>query len=113
MPRRRWWGLSGLLIPNPNPAGRGWRPALSRARIVRGFGPAAVLTADEHAAEVCRLEHAFHGIGLVTTTDADDVVAAAPGRAPRAWRRTADRWVELLYATAIDAGHLPAGDNTP
>ena len=47
-------GLSGLLIPNPNPAGRGWRAALSRARSVRGFGPAAVLTADEHAAEVCR-----------------------------------------------------------
>ena len=54
MPRRRWWGCPGCLSPTPILRGRGWRPALSRARIVRGFGPAAVLTADEHAAEVCR-----------------------------------------------------------
>jgi hypothetical protein len=105
--------VSGLLIPNADPTGQG-RAALGRARRVRGFRPAAVFTAHGAVDEVCRLEHAFHGIGLVTTTDADDVVAAAPGRAPRARRRTADRWVEeLLYATAIDAGHLPAGDNTP
>jgi len=106
--------VSGLLISNPNPAGRGWRAALSRARSVRGFGPAAVLTADERADEVCQLEHAFHGIGLITTAEADEVVAAAPGRAPRARRRTADRWVEeKLYAAAITAGHLPTGDDTP
>ena len=42
------------------------------------------------------------------------MVAAAPGRAPRARRRTADRWVEeKLYAAAITAGHLPTGDDTP
>ena len=106
--------LSGLLIPNLNPAGRGWRAALSRARSVRGFGPAAVLIAAEQTDEVCRLEHAFHGIGLVTAAEAGEVVAAAPGRAPCARRRTADRCVdELLYAAALTAGHLLAGDDRP
>ena len=63
--------------------------------------------------EVCLLEHAFHGIGLITTTEAGEVAAAAPGRASRARRRTADRWVEeLLYAAALTSGHLPAGDDT-
>ena len=65
--------------------------------------------------EVGRLEHAFHGIGLVTADAAvDALVPAASGRAPRARRRTADRWVEeLLYAAAIDAGHLQTGADTP
>jgi len=81
---------------------------------VRGFGPAAVLTAYRTVDEVGRLEHAFHGIGLVTAdADADQVVAAGPGRAQRTRRRTADRWVEeLLYTAAISAGHLPTDDDT-
>ena len=33
--------------------GRSWRAALGRARSVRGFGPAAVLTSDGHADEAC------------------------------------------------------------
>jgi hypothetical protein len=61
------------------------------------------------------VEHAFHGIGLVTAdADVDTLVPAAPRRAPRARRRTADRWAEeLLYAAALTAGHLPAGNDTP
>ena len=106
--------LSGLPIPDPNPAGRGWRAAWSRARSVRGFGPAAVLITDEHPDEVCRLEHAFHGIGLITTAEAGEMLAAAPGRGPRARRRTADRWVEeLLYAASLTASRLRTGDDTP
>ncbi|MGH3614184.1 MAG: hypothetical protein ACRDRK_16635 [Pseudonocardia sp.] len=106
--------LSGLLIPNPDPAGREWRAALSRARSVRGFGAAAVLTIDGYADEVCLLEHAFHGVGLITTAEAGEVVAAAPGRAPRARRRTADRWgEELLYAAALTGGRFRTGDDTP
>ena len=107
--------VSGLLILNPDPAGRRWRAALARARNVRGFGPAAVLSAVDTADEVPRLEHAFHGIGLVAAgADCDALVPAASGRAPRARRRTADRWVEeLLYAAAIDAGHLQTGADTP
>jgi len=100
--------LSGLLVPARG--SRAWCAALQRARSLRGFGPTAALTApDVEPGEVCRLEHALHGIGLVTTNpDASGpVVWAEPGRCARARRRTADRWLEeLLYRAALDSGAL-------
>lgn len=104
--------VSGLLVPARGRCRRAWRSALTRARSLRGFAPAAILAVPEVVAdEVCWLEHALHGIGLVPT-DLDPstpLVHAAPGRAPRARRRTADRWIEeQLYSAALAAGVLAA-----
>ncbi|WP_433555815.1 hypothetical protein ACQPWY_25810 [Pseudonocardia xinjiangensis] len=110
--------LSGVLFR----ARRGWRRALREARSWRGFGPAAVLVpAGAFTDEVCRLEFAVYGIGLVPSDPAgegpalraDDPVGAAVlpelGRSARGRRRTADRWVEeTLYRHAHDHGFYPS-----
>lgn len=62
--------------------------------------------------EVCRLEFALQGIGLVLANSGDRpaeaVVPAEPGRRAPARRTVADRWLEeTLYQRALDRGLYP------
>lgn len=92
------------------PTARAWRSALAGAARLRGFCSAAVLLAPPRVGDECLLECKLHGVGVLEHGESGRprlVEPARDGRAPRARRRTLDRWIEeLVYQELIDAGML-------
>ncbi|GLZ31936.1 hypothetical protein Lesp02_41240 [Lentzea sp. NBRC 105346] len=90
--------LVGVLSREPD-----WRKGLRAVGRMRGFCAGAIVGRDD---EACRLECAYFGVSILDA-DGELIQAGSAERAPRARRRTLDRWVEeLAYGRLIDDGVL-------
>ncbi|TWP52537.1 hypothetical protein FKR81_09445 [Lentzea tibetensis] len=80
-----------------------WRSGLRAVGRLGGFCAGAIVGEDD---ETCRLECAYYGVSILDS-NGGLIQQGREGRAPRAKRRTLDRWVEeLAYERLLTDGVL-------